>query len=224
MATRPHFTSRPRKRFLGAFLLLATLAVDTHAQIFFTGALQYYATGSGGNQSGDAEYDTFSPGTNNSMFTVNSATGFAYSLSVGTNTFTLGSTGTGTAHQGLGLFFSNTATTFAGPAGAAPHLVVVDAIGAGTTFSFATGGSTVATYGQYSGTAIYSGTTSYQVGGFAVTVTTFDHGGSANLQLSVAAIPEPASNALIGAAAVLGMAFLGRRVSRCRQPSPALPS
>jgi hypothetical protein len=192
-------------------VLVALFTSGASAQIFFTGALQYYATGSGGSQDGNGEYDTFVPHTGNALFTVDGSTGFAYALSAGTNTFTLSGTAPGTSFQGLGLFFSDTATTFTALPGAIPHLVVVDGVAPGTTFSFATGGSTVATFGQVSGTGSYSGVSSYEVGGYSVTVATFDFGGSSTLQLSVSAIPEPSTGALLAAATALGLAILARR-------------
>jgi hypothetical protein len=192
-------------------VLFAVFTTGASAQIFFTGALQYYATGSGGDQGGNGEYDTFVPHTGNTLFTVDGNTGFAYALSVGMNTFTLGGTAAGSSFQGIGLFFSDTATTFTGPTGAVPHLVVVDDVAPSTTFSFATGGSSVATFGQISGTGSYPGATIYEVGGYNVTVTTFDFGGSSTLQLSVTAIPEPGNAALLAAVAALGLTIRVRR-------------
>lgn len=197
-------------------LFVSALLPSASAQIYFTGALQYYANSSGGNIGGAAEYDTFvTPNTANSKFTVNGATDIAFSLSTGANTFALAGSGSGSSYQGLGLYFSSTATTITGPFSAAPNLVVVDNISSGTTFSFVTGGSLVATYGQYSGDVSYSGATSYQIGGYEVTVTGFDYGvGGNNLQLFVTAIPEPSATAAVSALGVLGAVLVRRHARR----------
>ena len=196
-----------------AVALFCGLAGSARAQIFFTGALQYYANNAGANVGGASEYDTFSsPGTGNIHFSANGNTAFAYALSPGINSFTLAGSASGSSYQGLGLYFSNTATTFVGTLGDVPNLVVFDDVNASTTFAFATNGVNIATYGQYSGDATYSGTTSYQVGGYDVTVTAFDYtGGSANLSLLVTAVPESSAYAAFAGLALLGFAAWRRK-------------
>jgi hypothetical protein len=206
---------------LACFLwcLLAVWVADGRAQIFLTGGVLYESNSTGSNVNGDWEYDTFS-GTANFKFTINGSSNIAIALSPGVNSLTLADGGA-VSYAGVGLYFSTGGTPFGGPFGAAPNLVIVDQVTSGTTFSFATGGSAVATYGQSSGDASYSGSTTYQLGGYNVTVTAFDYGAAGtNLQLAVSAIPEPGTTALFGGLAVLGVArawrpfagfFAGRR-------------
>ena len=197
-------------------LLVLSLSPNARAQIFLAGALMYDANGSGGNASGAYEFDTFStPNTANSKFNINGTTDIALALSPGANALAL-SGGSFGSYSGLGLFFSSTATAFAGPFAAVPNLVVVDAISSGTTFSFVNAGAMIATYGQYSGDVSYSGATSYQVGGYEVTVTGFDFGASGNnLQLFVTAVPEPST-----IAGWIGLTALGVVAWR-KRPRPA---
>lgn len=197
------------------FFLFAAIALVPcmRGQIYFTGALMYTANASGSNSGGSGEYDTFvTPNTNNAKFTVNGSHDIAFSLSLGSNTFTVSNPGNGSSFQGLGLFFSGTAATMTGPFASAPNLAVFDSVSSGTTFSFITAGANVATYGQNSGDVSWSGATGYTVGGYVVTVSAYDYGATANnLQLSVTAVPEPASNALVGAVVALGLVLCRRR-------------
>jgi hypothetical protein len=172
----------------------------------------YGADSSGTNVGGAFEYDTFlTPNTGNSKFTINGAYDIAYALSPGANSFAVAGASVG-PHTGLGLFFSNTATTTTGPFSAAPNLVVADHPGSGTTFFFASANVMVATYGQYSGDVIYSGATSYQIGGYNVTVTAYDLGAAGNnLTLLVTPIPEPTTSSAVAGALVIGWAWLVRR-------------
>ncbi|MDI1319544.1 MAG: hypothetical protein PSW75_05030 [bacterium] len=198
--------------------LLCGITGTAHAQIYFTGALQYYAASNGGYTDASL-YDTFVPATGATTFTVNASTGFFYLLSPGANTFTLGHTGgAGTGYQGLGLFFSNTGTTFTGPFSAAPNLVVFDNTFPSTTFSFPANGIQVANYGAFSGATIYNGATSYQLGGYDVTVTVFDYDFAASstptLELFVTAVPEPSASAALAGAAMLGLVVWRRASAR----------
>jgi hypothetical protein len=201
-----------RNSVLLASLLFTVLLPGARAQVFFTGALMYGANNSGTNVGGASEYDTFvTPNTGNSKFTINGATDIAYSLSPGSNAFAIGGATIGT-YTGLGLFFSNTATPGSGPFAAVPDLVVVDNASSGTTFFFAPGGAMVATYGQFSGDVSYSGATSYQIGGYEVTVTAYDMGAAGNnLTLFVAAIPEPTTSSALAGVLVIGWVMAMRR-------------
>ena len=200
-------------------VLLPLLPVYTGAQVYFTGALMYNADASGNDVSGAYEYDTFStPNTNNSKFTVNGSTDIAFPLSAGTNSFSVSGGSVG-PNVGFGLFFSNTATTFTGPFSAVPNLVVVDNVGAPSTFAFATTGAQISTYGQYSGEVAYSGVVSYLLGGYSVTVTSFDYysgTASATLVLTLTAVPEPGTWT-----ALAGLVGLGFAAYRRRQPRRA---
>ncbi|MSU69732.1 MAG: PEP-CTERM sorting domain-containing protein [Opitutaceae bacterium] len=187
-------------------VLLPLLLTRTEAQ-----ALIYDSDSVGNDVAGPWEYDTFS-GTPNAKFTIGGVIDVALPLAVGTNTFAV-SGGSVSSNFGFGLYFSSTATPFAGPFSAVPNLVVVDAPGPGSTFGFATNGAQVSTYGQYSAVVPYSGVTNYVLGGYAVTVTAFDYfSGSASLQLTVTSVPEPSTCVSLGSGFLLiGLVQFRRR-------------
>lgn len=190
-------------------------ATAVHADtLYLNGAVSYfYNPGSNGAQVGDAEYDSFN--TPNSSLYLNGVTETPIALSSGLNTVLVtGQSG----FLGLGLYFTTTGTLLDGASHfqAAPDLAVLS--GAAVPAA----GVQVATIGQYSGTAAYSGATSFAIGDRILSVTHWD---GATLTIDnepAASVPEPGNLIYLMSALLFGGTshLVGRsRNARKRQES-----
>jgi hypothetical protein len=154
------------------------------------------------------EYDSFL--TANADMAFNGQTGTPTLLTLGLNSFTL--TGQDPNYQGLGLFFTADnvlLSTFALP----PDLNVY-VTGSGG-FAFPTAGVPVATLGQHSGNAPYSGATTFTLGTDVVSVVDWD-GSLLTLAVS-AAVPEASAALAVGliVCVTAGWCASRRLASRC---------
>jgi hypothetical protein len=144
----------------------------------------------GENIAEPSEYDSFM--TPNADMAFNGQTGTPMLLTLGLNSFTV--QGQDPNYQGLGLFFTADdvlLSTFALP----PDLNVYVTEGGG--FAFPNSGVPVATIGQFSGNAPYSGATSFTLGTDLVTVTSWD-GTNLTLLVAAATVPEASAALAVG--------------------------
>jgi hypothetical protein len=142
----------------------------------------------GENIAEPSEYDSFM--TPNADMAFNGQTGTPMLLTLGLNSFTV--QGQDPNYQGLGLFFTADnvlLSTFALPADLNVYVT------GGGGFAFPNAGVPVATLGQHSGNAPYSGATFFTLGTDLVTVA--DWNGSV-LTLAVSTIPEASAALAVG--------------------------
>jgi len=168
---------------LTLMLMLITIS-SARAQIYLNGVLAYQAGGDGSNTGGAGEYDTFSPTPNFKLSINGQGTDISIPLALGDNNFTF-SNSYGFGQAGLGLFIGTANTPYPGPFASLPNLAVY-----GNGPSVPAAGTLIATYGQYSGDAAYSGATSFIGGGYAVSVTgyTYDGFSAGTFRLTVSAV------------------------------------
>ncbi|CAN5496869.1 hypothetical protein BH11PLA2_BH11PLA2_03160 [soil metagenome] len=159
------------------------------AQVYLNGGLAYQANNStGANVGGPFEFDSFV--TSNSGLYFNSVTETPLLLAPGIQTFNMGygsPSGSATVADGIGLYFT-TNNTLLSSAGL-PDLVAYQT-GSGSAFAIPLAGTSVPSFGAFSGEGPYSGATSFVIGGQAISITGWDN---STVTLNVVPVPEPAT-------------------------------
>lgn len=177
---------------------VALLSMSTKgATIYLNGGIASLYSVDGSNSGEPGEFDSLLTPNNDIFFNAQTATPFL--LPLGNSVFTV--TGQG-GFNGLGLFFTAT-NTLVSTFRLAPDLHVFPS---GGGFANTAAGIQVATIGQFSGNAPYSGATSFTVDGLTVSVTGWNGN---NLSLNV--VPEPTAALMLSCGFVL---CLGRRIRR----------
>jgi hypothetical protein len=179
----------------GVALGALAFSAPADAAVYLNGVIASSVNASGTNVGEPSEYDSFA--TPNTALLVNGVTETPQLLNPGLNNLLISTPDV--SYTGLGLFFT-TDNVLLSTFGLAPDLNVYIPSG----FAIPAAGTMVATLGQFSGNAPYSGATSFGIDGQVVTVVGWN---GSTLSLNLASIPEPASVVLAAA----GVALVGCR-------------
>lgn len=186
---------------LGFVLVAGSVA---SADIYLSGVVWYGAGATGSTLTEPGEYDNI-VGTANIEGVINATPrGTTHLLLDGENNFTYGNVAGN--YNGLSMYFATDGGPFSRSFGSAPDLAVYGTNSPLTPIA----GSLVQTNGQFSGTAVYPGNSTFTIGDRTISVTQFTATGLGNgtFQITVRQVPAPAG---LGMVAGLGLVATRRR-------------